>query len=228
MVWFHGGVFVWGESNHLNPAQLVQNGVIVVTINYRLGARGFLARPALAGRGGSSGNYGLMDQQAALRWVRNNITKFGGNAYKVTIFGVSAGGLSVLSQLASPSAHGLFSGAIVESGASTLTPESRDAAEVDGQAFAKRAGCADQSAACLRSLLVATNLKVSGLGVPARRRRPGPHPVAHIGLCHWPFQSRPGNRRNQPRRTASLRGHRPADRGPGDRRELPANDRSDP
>jgi len=71
-------------------------------------------------------------------------------------------------------------------------------------------------------------LKVSGLGVPARRRRPGPHPVAHIGLCHWPFQSRPGNRRNQPRRTASLRGHRPADRGPGDRRELPGNDRIDP
>src|ERR1700728_4150427 len=58
MVWFHGGVFVWGESNDWNPAQLVQNGVIVVTINYRLGALGFLAHPSLAGRGGSSGNYG--------------------------------------------------------------------------------------------------------------------------------------------------------------------------
>jgi para-nitrobenzyl esterase len=164
MVWFHGGVFVWGESNDWNPAQLVQNGVIVVTINYRLGALGFLAHPALAGRGGSSGNYGLMDQQAALRWVRDNITKFGGNADKVTIFGESAGGLSVLSQLASPTAHGLFSGAIVESGAYTLSPESRNAAEVDGRAFAKRAGCADQSAVCLRSLPVATILKDQDAG----------------------------------------------------------------
>ena len=164
MVWFHGGVFVWGESNDWNPAQLVQNGVIVVTVNYRLGALGFLAHPALAGRGGSSGNYGLMDQQAALRWVRDNVTKFGGDAHKVTIFGESAGGLSVLSQLASPSAHGLFSDAIVESGAYTLTPESRHAAEVDGQAFAKRAGCADQSAACLRSLSVATVLKYQDAG----------------------------------------------------------------
>jgi para-nitrobenzyl esterase len=164
MVWFHGGVFVWGESDDWDPAQLVQNGVIVVTINYRLGALGFLAHPALTGRGGSSGNYGLMDQQAALRWVRNNIAKFGGNAHRVTIFGESAGGLSVLSQLASPSAHGLFSGAIVESGAYTLTPESRDAAEVNGQAFAQRAGCADQSAACLRSLPVATILKYQDSG----------------------------------------------------------------
>jgi para-nitrobenzyl esterase len=164
MVWFHGGVFVWGESNDWNPAQLVHDGVIVVTINYRLGALGFLAHPSLAGRGGSSGNYGLMDQEAALRWVRDNITKFGGNAHKVTIFGESAGGLSVLSQLASPAAHGLFSDAIVESGAYTLTPESRDAAEVDGQAFAKRAGCADQRAACLRSLPVATILKYQDSG----------------------------------------------------------------
>ena len=164
MVWFHGGVFVWGESNDWNPAQLVQDGVIVVTINYRLGALGFLAHPALAGRGGSSGNYGLMDQQAALRWVRDNVAKFGGDARKVTIFGESAGGLSVLSQLASPAAHGLFSDAIVESGTYTLTPSSRHAAEVDGQDFAKRAGCADQSAACLRSLSVPTILKYQDSG----------------------------------------------------------------
>jgi para-nitrobenzyl esterase len=159
MVWFHGGVLVWGESDDWNPAQLVSNGVIVVTVNYRLGALGFLAHPSLTGKDGSSGDFGLMDQQAALRWVQANITKFGGNAQKVTIFGESAGGLSVLSQLASPGAHGLFSGAVVESGAYTLTPESRDVAETDGEAFATRAGCADQSAACLRSLPVSTILK---------------------------------------------------------------------
>jgi len=164
MVWFHGGVLVWGESDDWNPAHLVGNGVIVVTVNYRLGALGFLAHPALAGRGGSSGDYGLMDQQAALRWVRANITTFGGDARKVTIFGESAGGLSVLSQLASPGAHGLFSGAVVESGAYTLTPESLGTAETDGKAFAARAGCADQSAACLRSLPVSTILKDQDAG----------------------------------------------------------------
>ncbi len=159
MVWFHGGVFVWGESDDWNPAQLVGNGVIVITVNYRLGALGFLAHPALTGRGGSSGNYGLMDQQAALRWVQDNVERFGGDAHGVTIFGESAGGLSVLSQLASPGAHGLFSGAIVESGAYTLTPQTRSAAEIDGKAFADRAGCADQRAACLRGLPVSTILK---------------------------------------------------------------------
>jgi para-nitrobenzyl esterase len=158
MVWFHGGVLVWGESDDWNPAQMVANGVIVVTINYRLGALGFLADSTLTGHGGSAGNYGLMDQQAALRWVQTNIERFGGDAGKVTIFGESAGGLSVLAQLASPGAHGLFSGAIVESGAYALTPEPRGVAEADGKAFAVRAGCPEQSAACLRGLPVSTIL----------------------------------------------------------------------
>jgi para-nitrobenzyl esterase len=80
MVWIHGGSLVTGESDDYDPAGLVHDGVIVVTINYRLGALGFLAHPALAGRpGGPSGNYGLMDQQAALRWVQSNIAVFGGD-----------------------------------------------------------------------------------------------------------------------------------------------------
>jgi len=160
MVWIHGGVFIWGESNDYDPAQLVQNGVIVVTINYRLGALGFLAHPALADHaGGPSGNYGLMDQQAALRWVQHDIATFGGDPHNVTLFGESSGGLSVLSQLASPGAHGLFERVIVESGAYTLTPVSLATAEAAGQAFAASAGCADQSASCLRSLPVSTILK---------------------------------------------------------------------
>ena len=130
MVWIHGGALVTGESDDYGPAGLVRDGVVVVTINYRLGALGFLAHPALAQRpGGPSGNYGLMDQQAALRWVQRNIRRFGGDPRNVTIFGESAGGLSVLSQLASPGARGLFSRAIVESGAYNLTQAPLAAAE---------------------------------------------------------------------------------------------------
>jgi para-nitrobenzyl esterase len=159
MVWIHGGALVTGESNDYDPAPLVRRGVIVVTINYRLGALGFLAPPALADQpGGPSGNYGLMDQQAALRWVQRNITRFGGDPRSVTIFGESAGGLSVLSQLASPAARGLFTRAIVESGAYDLTQAPLATAEAAGQDFAAKAGCASQTAACLRSLPVQTIL----------------------------------------------------------------------
>ena len=158
MVWIHGGALVTGESDDYDPSRLVGDGAIVVTINYRLGALGFLAHPALAGAGGGSGDYGLMDQQAALRWVQRNIGQFGGDARDVTIFGESAGGLSVASQLASPSARGLFDRAIIESGAYGLNTASLATAESAGQAFATAAGCASQTAACLRSLPVATIL----------------------------------------------------------------------
>jgi para-nitrobenzyl esterase len=130
----------------------------VVTINYRLGALGFLAHPALADANGQSGDYGLEDQQAALRWVRRNIASFGGNPHNVTIFGESAGGLSTLSQVASPQARGLFERAIVESGSYNLTQASLASAETAGEAFATKAGCASQTAACLRSLPVSTIL----------------------------------------------------------------------
>jgi para-nitrobenzyl esterase len=128
----------------------VEDGVIVVTINYRLGALGFLAHPALADANGQSGDYGLMDQQAALRWVQRNIARFGGNPRNVTIFGESAGGLSTLSQVASPQARGLFQRAIVESGSYNLTQSSLASAETAGEAFAVKAGCASQTAACSR------------------------------------------------------------------------------
>jgi para-nitrobenzyl esterase len=152
MVWIHGGALVSGESNDYDPTQMVADGVTVVTINYRLGALGFLAHPALADASGQSGDYGLMDQQAALRWVQRNIASFGGNPHNVTIFGESAGGLSTLSQVASPQARGLFDRAIVESGSYNLTQASLSSAEAAGEAFAAKAGCASQTAACLRSL----------------------------------------------------------------------------
>lgn len=155
MVWVHGGALVVGESDDYDATGLVRDGAVVVTINYRLGALGFLAHPALsAEEGGSSGDYGLMDQQEALRWVQANIAGFGGDAGKVTIFGESAGGLSVLSQVASPSAAGLFSRAVSESGAYALDQVSQATADGAGERFAAAAGCADQSAACLRALPV--------------------------------------------------------------------------
>jgi para-nitrobenzyl esterase len=159
MVWVHGGSLRTGASDEYNPAGLVGHGVIVVTINYRLGALGFLADAALASRpGGPSGNYGLMDQQAALRWVQRNIGGFGGSPRNVTLFGESAGGLSTLSQLISPGARGLFQRAIVESGSYNATQQSLAAAEAAGQAFAAKAGCAGNTVSCLRALPVSTIL----------------------------------------------------------------------
>ena len=158
MVWIHGGALITGESDDYDATRLVEQGdVVVVTINYRLGALGFLAHPALTAESPdhASGNYGLMDQQEALRWVRRNILFFGGDPSRVTIFGESAGGLSVHSQLASPGSAGLFHRAIVESGAYQLTQPSLATGEATGAAFATRAGCTDQSAACLRGLTVA-------------------------------------------------------------------------
>jgi para-nitrobenzyl esterase len=158
MVWIHGGALVTGESDDYLPTKLVQDGVTVVTINYRLGALGFLAHPALADAKDQSGDYGLMDQQAALRWVQHNIASFGGDPRNVTVFGESAGGLSTLSQVASPQARGLFEKAIVESGSYNLTQASLSSAESAGEAFATKAGCVSQTAACLRSLPVSTIL----------------------------------------------------------------------
>jgi para-nitrobenzyl esterase len=120
MVFFYGGGFanVAGSMPLYNGTTLARNGVIVVTPNYRLGALGFLAHPRLdyESPNNASGNYGIMDQQAALRWVQNNIDKFGGDPSRVTIFGQSAGAESVLVHVASPTSKGLFGQAIVESG----------------------------------------------------------------------------------------------------------------
>lgn len=158
MVWFHPGAFLYGEAARFDPSELVARGVVVVTVNYRLGAFGFLAHPALTAESanGSSGNYGIQDQQAALRWVRDNILRFGGDPNRVTIFGESAGGLSVHSHLISPGSAGLFQRAIVQSGAYTLTPPTRAVAEAQGTTFANAVGCAD--AACLRAAPVSTLL----------------------------------------------------------------------
>ena len=119
MVWIHGGALTSGAGSIYDGEALAKKGVVVVTINYRLGVFGFFAHPELTKESdrNSSGNYGLLDQVAALEWVQKNIAAFGGDPKRVTIFGESAGSWSVNYLTASPLAHGLFERAIGESGA---------------------------------------------------------------------------------------------------------------
>jgi para-nitrobenzyl esterase len=152
MVWIYGGGLFDGESDDYDPTELVTRGdVVVVTINYRVNVFGFLAHPALDAEGHPSVNYGLMDQQAALRWVQQNIEAFGGDPGNVTIFGESAGGSSVLFQMASPAAAGLFHRAIAESPSFVAVQSPLSDAESRGREFAASLGCTDQTAGCLRS-----------------------------------------------------------------------------
>jgi len=184
MVWIHGGAFVTGSAaSYADPTPLVSQGVIVVALNYRLGALGFMALPALRDADGAAGDYGIMDQQAALRWVRDNIAAFGGDPKNVTLFGESAGGFSVMSHLASPGSAGLFQKAVIESGAygvsGQLTQaelEARSGEAVDrvlAEAGADApAACSAgvKTAACLRalptSLVQARLMKAFNTAVP--------------------------------------------------------------
>ena len=117
MVWIHGGGLSlgWSHQRLYDGSNLAKRGVVLVSINYRLGALGFLAHPLLSAESGVSGNYGLLDQIAALKWVQRNIAAFGGDPGNVTIFGESAGGTSVQALLASPHSKDLFRRAIVQS-----------------------------------------------------------------------------------------------------------------
>ena len=118
MVWIYGGAFATGMTSIplYDGTHLAQKGVIMVSIAYRVGPFGFLATPQLSSEGKGSGNYGLLDMIAALRWVKSNIEQFGGDTSRVTIFGESAGAIAVSMLAASPVAKGLFQRAISESG----------------------------------------------------------------------------------------------------------------
>ncbi len=117
MVWIHGGALSLGWSNQsvYDGQEIANRGIVLVSINYRLGPLGFLAHPALTKEAGVSGNYGLLDQIAALQWIQRNIAAFGGDPDQVTIFGESAGGTSVLTLLSSPQSQGLVTRAIAQS-----------------------------------------------------------------------------------------------------------------
>ena len=152
MVWIHGGALTSGAGAIYQGEDLARKGVVVVTINYRLGVFGFLAHPELTAnrRTQASGNYGLLDQIAALQWVQRNIAAFGGDPARVTIFGESAGSWSVNYLMASPLAKGLFHRAIGESGGEFAPGRSRAEAEQAGVEFARAAGA--DSIAALREM----------------------------------------------------------------------------
>lgn len=149
-VFIHGGGLLDGSSNQADGAAITRStGAVTVSINYRLGALGFLATPGLTAAQGESGNYGLQDQQAALRWVKRNIARFGGDPDQVTIGGESAGGWSVCTHLVAPGSRGLFAGAMIQSGSCPSATQST--AQATGTAFAARMGCSGADVlACLR------------------------------------------------------------------------------
>lgn len=156
MMWIHGGAFRQGSGStpSFEGTSLAEKGVVLVTINYRLGVFGLMAHPDLTAESPNraSGNYGLLDQVAALRWIQRNIASFGGDPSNVTIFGQSSGAASVNQLMASPLAHGLFHRAILQSGSSFAfgeEPELEDA-EQTGVTFADAVGAS--SALALRAL----------------------------------------------------------------------------
>ena len=185
MVWIYGGGYVNGGSSPAvyDGSEFARQGIVLVSFNYRLGRFGYFAHPALTreGKAGLLGNYGDMDQIAALEWVRRNIESFGGDPHNVTVFGESAGGASVHTLLTSPLAAGLFQKAIIESGGGRSlfngSPHLHEAAngkvsaEDAGRAFAEKKGIAGTDAVALRQLraLPADSI-VDGLNMASMRQ----------------------------------------------------------
>jgi para-nitrobenzyl esterase len=174
LVWVHGGAFRVGSASQpvYDGASLARRGLIVVTLNYRLGKFGFLAHPALTQENPDAplGNYGLMDVLAALNWVKSNIRSFGGDPRKVTLAGQSAGGAAVYELMSSPLAVGLFSKAVIESGVFSTPATSFAKAEAAGAAAALTWDPGAKDAAALRRLSAA---QVQGEG-PAAAGNFGP------------------------------------------------------
>jgi para-nitrobenzyl esterase len=186
MFWIHGGGNVNGSASEPVPfansgvfysgKSLAENhGVVVVTFNYRLGVFGFFPHPALAGGDHGSGNQGLLDQVAAMQWVKDNIEKFGGDPKNVTIFGESAGSLDTCFHVASPKSRGLFQRAISESGGCTTHLTARADAESAATEFAKSVGCdGDDALKCLRGKSVSELLNAGAGSDPTAPRGFGP------------------------------------------------------
>jgi para-nitrobenzyl esterase len=187
MVWIHGGGFTSGSGSVFlyRGGNLVRNGdAVVVTINYRLGALGFLGVP---GPDGLMGNWGLHDQVAALRWVRDNIAAFGGDPGNVTVFGESAGGISVVALLAAPPAAGLFRRAIVQSGGAHV--HDREQAARSASRLAEVLGLAT----CDRDALIgvpAADLVAATTELGGRRPDPGLLPLPFLPVVDGTFLPR--------------------------------------
>lgn len=196
MVWFHLGAFIFGSSagTHgpdggvvFDGSHLADLGAVVVTVNYRLNRLGFLAHPWLTAENehGASGNYGFMDQVAALRWVRDNIAEFGGDPDSVTIFGLSAGSASCSLHIASPLSKGLFHRAIASSGG-FLSPASKDSGIFDRLLtldVAEQRGVAVTDALGVSSLDALRELSYEALLMAPVPSEPGPWLMEALGMC---------------------------------------------
>lgn len=191
LVWIHGGAFVMGSSSQpvFDGAAWAREGVLFVALNYRLGRVGFFTHPAIHHEG--AGNWGLGDQAAALRWLQDNLDRFGGDAGNVTLFGESAGGLSVLALMLAPAAQGLFHRAIVQSAPARQHVASVAEALACGEAFAQRAGLRQPDPRALRALPVQRLVGSLDIITMERGRYSGPmidgrwlprHPMAALGV----------------------------------------------
>ena len=167
MVWIHGGGFIEGDIGTFHdPEFLIDEDIVYVGLQYRLGILGFLA---LENSASLTGNLGLKDQQEALRWIQRNIAFFGGDPARVTIFGESAGGVSVHAHVLSPPARGLFRAAIMQSGTALLTYERlvQRRTEAEGRRLVEDLGCGEATdmLACLQQLDLETFI---GPGIEAK------------------------------------------------------------
>lgn len=185
-LWIHGGGYNagWGHEPEMDGEEWAKHGCLLVTCNYRLQLLGFLTHPALSSESGNgvSGNYGLLDQIAALKWVRNNIEQFGGDPEKITIMGQSAGAMSVKTMVASPLSRDLVAGAIIQSGGGlNLDASSSDGAlqrsELDGKKLMDWAGC--ETLEQMRALPAEEIITLPGRYMKATGERinPGTRPV---------------------------------------------------
>lgn len=199
MVWLPGGGNQNGGASDDSPLvggkllydgrNLAARNVVVVTVNYRLGAFGFFSHPGLTAEGSNSGNQGLLDQQAALAWVKTNIGAFGGDAKNVTLFGESAGAQDTCLQVVSPGAAGLFGRAMSESGGCTTFRKTKAAAESQATAFSDAVGCsgATDELACLRGKSVKELLLAAPVdGLPDGGAPPGGSQFSG-GVPRWDF-----------------------------------------
>ena len=168
MVFIHGGSFTGGSGTMplYDGTHFAERGVVLVTVNYRLGRLGFFAHPALSAeqKGQPLANYGMMDNLAALAWVQKNIAAFGGDPRNVTAFGESAGGILINDLMASPKAQGLFAKAISESGFGRIPGQPMADAEAQGVAYAKGLGVAASGPDALKALRA---LSAADLSKPA-------------------------------------------------------------
>lgn len=171
LVWIHGGALITGASKQpiYDGKRLAEEGVILVSINYRLGIFGYLAHPELSAESplGVSGNYGLLDQIEALKWIERNIEAFGGDPENVTIAGESAGALSVMYLMASPLAEGLFDKAIAQSGYMTSTPALKEVRH--GQPSSEQVGMFVAAAMQAPSLSALREMEAEALSVASRQ-----------------------------------------------------------